>query len=536
MESAQNEGSPGMGLAGSFMSIESSHQGNAFAGACEISNLNPSPLSNHTGPYISPVHLDMDASILSEPLYHDRSAGHQSLPDISTFPLQTGPSSPWRYMAAQPNVPAAVEFWPPGVNDQALLPWLSAYFDRLSPICPVLNRANIYEDMLLGRHKRDQDFGAMILSMCALVMIQSVYTSETSQLDDRIRKARGLMQHVARMRAAWDFGQDPTHETILTSFFLFGSLFSNTTGNAAHHQLRLAVDMSRQLGLDVLDVYPMRSKEEAEQRIRIYLTLVVTERASALMRRQTIGLRGHPWSITLSARQMNALFVEPASLGDLGSSELLGLIYLASMFDNMDEDVLTCWEGRCKKTDNICDLTDRRQIIGLARRLMNVRHGICTTSLTAINDAQKTDILVTQVWLLNRVWNLAKSHNLLQITSEHHILTPSFALALVAATAHFIRVMPAHTFEIHGMGIFEKLSDILASVKVAKSWVGDTGAGEYFSSKAYEAALEPCLTLWERLGTPVPTFTGHEDMEEIVKDALKQFRHGKHPYNPIDAD
>jgi hypothetical protein len=159
-----------------------------------------------------------------------------------------------------------------------LLPWLAEYFDRLSPITPVLNRAKVYEDMLHGRHKRDNDFGAMLLAMCALVMIQSVYTNETDQLDQRTRTARRLMQHVARMRASWNFGQEPTSETILTSFFLFGSLFSDTTANAAHHQLRLAVDMSRQLGLDVPDVYPTRSKEEMEQRIRIYLTLVVTER------------------------------------------------------------------------------------------------------------------------------------------------------------------------------------------------------------------------------------------------------------------
>jgi len=168
--------------------------------------------------------------------------------------------------------------WPAEVDEASLLPWLDSYFKRLSPIVPVLSHIAVYEAMLLGRHRSDRDLGAMILSMCSIVMIQAVYTEEAAHLDERTKTAKLWMQHSARMRSTWDFGQDPTIETILTSFFLFGCLFSNGQQRAAWHQLRLAVDMSCQIGLDQPDVYLLKTKQEREQRIRIYLSLAVTER------------------------------------------------------------------------------------------------------------------------------------------------------------------------------------------------------------------------------------------------------------------
>jgi hypothetical protein len=168
--------------------------------------------------------------------------------------------------------------WPAEVDEASLLPWLDSYFKRLSPIAPVLSHVSLYEAMLLGRHRTNRDFGAMILAICSLVMIQSVYSEESAQLDQRTVTARSWMQHSAYMRSTWDFGQDPTIETILTSFFLFGCLFSDGQQRAAWHHLRLAVDMSCQIGLDKPDLYAPRSKQEMEQRLRIYLTLAVTER------------------------------------------------------------------------------------------------------------------------------------------------------------------------------------------------------------------------------------------------------------------
>jgi hypothetical protein len=253
------------------------------------------------------------------------------------------------------------------------------------------------------------------------------------------------------------------------------------------------------------------------------------------MRRQTIGLRGHPWSITLSARQMIDIFADPTTLVDLGHHEILGLLYLASLFDNFDEDVLQCWEGRCRKPDDICDTTDRRSILALSRRVMNVRHGCPDPPIKALNEAQKTDIVITQIWLLNRVWHLAKSHNLLQANSEHPILTPSFALALSCAAAHFVRVIPAHSFELHGMGMFEKLSDMLGGVKASRDLIGETAVPNYMRSRSFEGALEQCMELWQRLGLPAIGLTGSEDVEEILRSALRRFRNGRHPYNSFDA-
>ena len=202
------------------------------------------------------------------PFSADGEATGQSDLSKSSMPLRWTPNS----LAQTHNG------WPDEVSDSSLLPWLGAFFKRLHPSVPVLSQITVYEDLLVGKHRTNSDNGAMILALCAMAMVQCVYTEEASQLDNRIFMARSWMHHSARMRSSWNFGQNPEISTILTSFYLFGCLFSDGHQLAAWHQLRLAVDMSCQIGLDQPDMYLTRDKDARDQRMRIYLALAITER------------------------------------------------------------------------------------------------------------------------------------------------------------------------------------------------------------------------------------------------------------------
>lgn len=80
------------------------------------------------------------------------------------------------------------------------------------------------------------------------------------------------------MRSSSDFGEHPTLEAVLTSFFLFGYLFGSNQHNAARLRLREAIDLASTLRLNDPNTYLDFSGEEKGQWLRTYLVLSVTER------------------------------------------------------------------------------------------------------------------------------------------------------------------------------------------------------------------------------------------------------------------
>jgi hypothetical protein len=168
--------------------------------------------------------------------------------------------------------------WPKKVNEANLLPWIDVYFKRLHPTIPILNRANMYCEMLLRKHRADPQYGAMLLGLCAFAMTQPVQIHERASTVSRSAQARMLMEECVRMRMAPDFGEDPTIEMILASFFLFACLFGSHQHKAARHRLREAVDLAYSLGMHLPQSYTNLTRELREQWLRTYLVLSVTER------------------------------------------------------------------------------------------------------------------------------------------------------------------------------------------------------------------------------------------------------------------
>lgn len=175
----------------------------------------------------------------------------------------------------QPQVGA---FWPPYIHDSSLIPWIDVYFDRLHPTLPVLNRSAIFIRILSQEHRRNPQFGAMLLSLCAFALTQPIDISERPTSSSRADQARLMMNEATKMRSSSDFGEHPTLEAVLTSFFLFGYLFGSNQHNAARLRLREAIDLASTLRLNEPNTYLDFSSEEKGQWLRTYLVLSVTER------------------------------------------------------------------------------------------------------------------------------------------------------------------------------------------------------------------------------------------------------------------
>ena len=208
-------------------------------------------------------------------------------PDASEFifpslPIES-PSASWDPFGGLlqqdlPPLSATLDVWPSHVNEETLLPWIDVYFKRLHPTIPILNRTTLYQEMLLRKHHTDQQFGAMLLSLCAFAMTQPVQIHERASAPSRAAQARMLMEECVRMRVAADFGEDPSIEMVLASFFLFACLFGSGQHKAARLRLREAVDLAHSLGVHLPQTINGLDVGVREQWLRTYLVLSVTER------------------------------------------------------------------------------------------------------------------------------------------------------------------------------------------------------------------------------------------------------------------
>ncbi|KAL2838179.1 hypothetical protein BJY01DRAFT_258100 [Aspergillus pseudoustus] len=390
------------------------------------------------------------------------------------------------------------EFWPPYINETSLIPWLDVYFDRLHPTLPVLNRSSLFTRLVLQDHRRNRQFGAMILSLCAFSLTQPIDISERPTSSSRADQAKILVQEAMKMRSfSADFGENPSIEAVLTSFFLFGYLFGSNQHNAARLRLREAIDLASTLGLNNPATYAdCTSAEVKGQWLRTYLVLSVTERAYALQRQHPLTFTGpSPHEIIRSAAEeirtctTHRLDISGIIVHTEKEAEgMLGLSLLMEILDAIDEEILICWNSRCttstgngdakcrilteakvlsiyrnlaklgsgsgrygrskKKSDDYFELdSDQNGDYSHAREVTTTVHPDSTstelhstkTFRNFLSETQCADILLTRKWVQDRLWNLCYTHGLLR--HEHGPTDPetghselSFGYALVNAS------------------------------------------------------------------------------------------------------
>lgn len=237
---------------------------------------------------------------------------------------------------------------------------------------------------------------------------------------------------------------------------------------------------------------------------------------------------------------MNAYFVRAfapstssatASQDSRDALNMMGLVYLMETFDAIDESVVGCWVASCKFSDGYCETFDRRRAIRMFRAQHRVREACLTgdiemsyTSSTSrrpldqLPETQRADISVTQLWLLNRLWNLCSSHGLLREVSDHPELRFDFAYHIASALTRTCGKLSLPAMEVHGVGFMEKVYDIAMGVISA-------------INASPQLTLESCLTRSDLL------MDESEDNSPSIRELLytfcnlnRNFRGGNHEY------
>lgn len=207
---------------------------------------------------------------------------------------------------------------------------------------------------------------------------------------------------------------------------------------------------------------------------------------------------------------------------------MTGLLYLMDTFDAIDESVVECWNGFCKYSDGSCESFDRRRAMQMFRAQHRVRDGCLVGSLFCapttnplplgkLLETQQADITITQLWLLNRLWNLCLLHGLLRDVSDYAELQYIYACHIARDLAKACEGLSLPAMEVHGVGLVEKLYDIATGVVTCISLT---------SSTSLESAV-PCRT-----GDAIAVVEDYSVLELLQKleTLIKHFRGGGHEY------
>ncbi|KAI9889831.1 MAG: hypothetical protein M1814_004933 [Vezdaea aestivalis] len=393
------------------------------------------------------------------------------------------------------------DIWPAVISEESLIPWLNVYYERLYPTIPVLDQSTLYSDIFEKRHRTDAQFGAMILSLCAFALTQPIQFNERSNSTSRATQANLLMEEATKMRSCSNFGEVPTLEAVLTSFYLFASLFGSNQHNAAWLRLREAVDLGETLGLPSLETYYGLDPKERERRLRTYLVLSITERAYALQKRHSISFKGRPgWNMkTIRATlQITGNDVPSTAFHDKNDEIImLGLAQLMNLFDVIDEDVVDCWNEQCKASLGLCQKFNRARVIG-------IYHSLNQPPSQYLTETQEADVFITQKWLLDRLWQLSFSHKLLDLHETTAALRYDFAITIARDTLKLCQSLGLGAMEVHGIGIIEKIYNIAMSARIAM----------IYSLPLPDNSVE----------------LSHHDIQQGFFDLLLELRGGRHPY------
>ena len=321
------------------------------------------------------------------------------------------------------------------VLESLIKPQLELFFVRVYPMIPIYTRHEILACMQDPRQLRRPSFVALVLSMAALSLVHPLEASEMVFKPIRGQQATILMDEACRLVASWDHGCDPSVEGILTSYLMFGTLFE--LGHAAGARLRLkeAVTMGEAMHLDLGWGYRSCGVEETARRTRLFWVLAITERAYALQREGSIIFGG-----TIS---------RPTVSTPTDSSGQL-LHYLAIIFSHIDQDIVSCWNGRCggKQCPNLTPQrahTILRELKGTAQKVFG------DPLLSDLNETQKADLLITWQWIRNRIWRLSALHGFTSEDSEPEF-SVEYLIDIAKTTLRICERLSQTSMEAHGVG------------------------------------------------------------------------------------
>jgi hypothetical protein len=159
---------------------------------------------------------------------------------------------------------------------------LEFFFANVYPSEPVLHRQKAQEAAV--NMERSTEAYCMIVALCAYVMVRANMQVPSSMLSrpevaqmSNMTLGYALLEESVRVRNGYDYRENPTHLTVLTSWFYCGSYFGLARENTAWSYLREATTQAQLLGMHDEETYKHDPLDISRKRV-LYWLLFMAER------------------------------------------------------------------------------------------------------------------------------------------------------------------------------------------------------------------------------------------------------------------
>ncbi|KAL6152352.1 hypothetical protein ACJQWK_04874 [Exserohilum turcicum] len=314
------------------------------------------------------------------------------------------------------------------------------FFNHVYPSEPVLQPLAAQEaavDM-----DRSTESYCMIVAVCAYVMIQANHKPLISVLPrpemahmSNVSVGHILLEESVRVRQSYDHRENPTHTSVLTSWFYSGCYFGLARENTAWTYLREATTHAQLLGMHDEETYKHDSLDVSRKRV-LYWLLFISERTYALHKHRPITL--HP---TIHLPELYEVLTDrPIAVG-------LGL--MINMFKIIDDTFINLWNRVHNTHVSAAWITQVQTQLSEA-----------VPAYSECSEAQEVQIRITQQWLKSQTWQLSVCQGLVSSVSNDVPLTFKYPIEIARDLLTISHQFSQQSIEVHGVGLIEKLFDI----------------------------------------------------------------------------
>lgn len=148
---------------------------------------------------------------------------------------------------------------------------------------------------------------------------------------------------------------------------------------------------------------------------------------------------------------------------------------LVETFRCLDDDIISCWSGGCGTNNDkpACNRLSPERLLTLLQKIPRPHHrdwkliceGRTAGSATPgsklgvpfdIDGNEQGDVLLTCLWVSNRLWHLALLHGCLSSDNSYAELRPDFAIEIARETLLICKSFSMSSLEMHRTGLVSK--------------------------------------------------------------------------------
>ncbi|KAI1775881.1 hypothetical protein F4818DRAFT_390644 [Hypoxylon cercidicola] len=365
------------------------------------------------------------------------SLGVSASPPFRNLDLPTSPQAFTSF--ARESFVRKDDLLPPQVVDYCA----GRFFERLAPTIPILTPEYLANLRTRAASEAGSEAYCVLLGLCAMVMLQveeprgnsfgQLITAENNAAYGWLLLEEALAAHRHLTRKS-----TPSLDSVLLVFFIYACHASLFHHSPAFVFLREASTLFLLLKPEAMDDL---SRSLAE---RLFWVLLISERSHAIRYRRPITLQ-----ITTNGFGLS-------SFGDHDPS-LAGFKCLAALFRALDTTFIALLNQESVSRTLPVDSLD-----GVEVAINTALNYSCPDDLLP---TQKANLRVTQLWLRIILWQLRlRLGHLSDQRATRSSRTYHYPLEVAKELTLSTRDLPLHSFQVHGVGISEKLFDIACAV------------------------------------------------------------------------